>query len=56
MTFRTFDIDAGHINSPSGTPALTEDVTNPVRSVRRRRRASALSVRSGGTRIAGFGF
>jgi len=56
MTFRTFDIDAGHITSPSGTPALTEDVTSPVRSVRSRRRRSAVSFRSGGTRIAGFGF
>ena len=55
MTFRTFEIDAGHISSPSGVPALTEDVTNPVRSVRSRRRASALTVRSGRTRIAGFG-
>ncbi|NNE56899.1 MAG: hypothetical protein HKN36_02225 [Hellea sp.] len=56
MTFRTFEIDAGHIASPSGTPALTEDVTAPVRHVRSRRRALALRSRSGGTRIAGFGF
>ncbi len=56
MTFRTFDLDAGHITSPSGIPALTEDVTTPVRSVRSRRRSSALSVRSGGTRLVGFGF
>ena len=56
MTFRTFDIDAGHITSPSGTPALTEDVTNPVRTVRGRRRASALSIRTGGTRLVGLGF
>ncbi len=56
MTFRTFELDAGHITSPSGNPALTEDVTNPVRSVRSRRRASALFVRSSRTRIGGFGF
>ena len=56
MTFRTFDIDAGHITSPSGTPALTDDVTNPVRTVRSRRRASALSYRTGGSRLVGFGF
>ena len=55
MTFRTFDIDAGHITSPSGTPALTEDVTSPVRSVRSRRRASALSYRASGPRLVGFG-
>lgn len=55
MTFRTFDIDAGHINSPSGMPALTADVTAPVRHTRSRRRASALARRSGGTRFVGLG-
>jgi len=56
MTFRTFDIDAGHINSPSGVPALTENVTAPVRSLRSRRRALARFHRSGGSRISGLGF
>lgn len=55
MTFRTFDIDAGHINSPSGEPALTADVSAPVRHFRSRRRALALSHRSGGTRFVGLG-
>ncbi len=55
MTFRTFEIDAGHITSPSGTPALTENVTAPVRSLRSRRRALALSHRTGGPRLVGFG-
>ena len=55
MTFRTFDIDAGHINSAAAT-TLTEDVTSPVRSVRSRRRALALTSRSRGARISGFGF
>ncbi len=49
MTFRTLDIDAGH--APTDT-----DVTAPTRHVRSRRRARALSHRSGGARIAGFGF
>ncbi|MGJ8563301.1 MAG: hypothetical protein ACSHXY_07085 [Alphaproteobacteria bacterium] len=48
MTFRTTDIDAGHT-------ALTTDVTAPARSVRRRRRAAALSHRTGGVRISGLG-
>lgn len=49
MTFRTFDIDAGHA-------APSTDVTAPTRNVRSRRRARALSHRSNGCRIAGFGF
>ena len=49
MTFRTFDIDAGHA-------APTADVTAPARTVRSRRRASALRHRTGGTRLSGFGF
>ena len=48
MTFRTSELDAGH------TP-LTADVTAPTRHVRRRRHARALSHRTGGVRIAGFG-
>jgi len=55
MTFRTFEIDAGHIASPSGTPALTENVTAPVRTLRSRRRALARSHRIGGPRLVGFG-
>ena len=54
MTFRTFDIDAGHINSAAAT-TLTEDVTSPVRSVRSRRRARALTSRSAGSRFVGLG-
>lgn len=49
MTFRTFDIDAGH------AATTANDVTAPTRHVRSRRRALALSRRSGGCRIAGFG-
>lgn len=56
MTFRTFEIDAGHITSPSGTPALTDDVTSPVRNIRSRRNALARSHRTSGTRLVGFGF
>ena len=56
MTFRTFEIDAGHIASTAGTPELTADVTAPVRSIRSRRRALTLSHRSGGARLVGFGF
>ena len=48
MTFRTFDIDAGHA-------APNADVTAPARRVRSRRRALALTSRSGGVRIVGFG-
>ncbi len=55
MTFRTFDIDAGHIASTATDVALTSDVTAPVRHLRNRRRALALSGRSGGPRIVGFG-
>jgi len=55
MTFRTFEIDAGHIASPATNPALTSDVTSPVRSLRRRRRALALSNRCSGPRVVGFG-
>ena len=48
MTFRTFDIDAGHA-------ATNTDVTTPTRHVRSRRRALARSSRSSGVRIIGFG-
>ena len=56
MTFRTFDIDAGHIASTAGSPEMTADVTAPVASIRSRRRSSILSRRSGGARLVGFGF
>lgn len=48
MTFRTTDIDAGHT-------AQFTDVTAPARHIRRRRRARALTHRTGGVRIAGLG-
>ena len=48
MTFRTFDIDAGHA-------APSTDVTAPARRVRSRRRHLALTSRSGGVRVVGFG-
>lgn len=47
MTFRTFDIDAGHA-------APSTDVTAAARRVRSRRHL-ALTSRSGGVRLVGFG-
>jgi len=55
MTFRTFETDAGHIAGPAANPVLTEDVTTPVRNIRSRRRALAMTHRTGGARIVGFG-
>jgi len=52
MTFRTFDIE-----SPNA--ALTRDATTStdvVRNLRSRRRVRAMSHRTSGCRIAGFGF
>lgn len=49
MTFRTFDIDAGY--APESA-----DISAPTRTVRRRRRALALTSRASGVRISGFGF
>jgi len=52
MTFRTFDIE-----SPSAAPAVdATTATDVVRNLRSRRRSRAMSHRSVGCRIAGFGF
>ena len=50
MTFRTFEIDAGHAASTA------TNVTASTRNIRSRRRALTLSRRTGGCRVAGFGF
>ncbi len=53
MTYRTFDIDAG---SAAGSAIPAVETSNPARSTRSRRYNALRSSRSGGARIAGFGF
>jgi len=53
MTYRTFDIDAGSL-AGSAIPAF--ETSNPARHTRSRRHSALRSHRTGGARIAGFGF